>query len=626
MCGIAGIFCPERKTSTIGALIKKSISVLQHRGPDTTSSWIREPRGIALAHSRLAIIDLSSAGSQPMSSPNERYTVTYNGEIYNYIKIRTELKEKGYIFEGTSDTEVLCYSLQEWGIAKTITKLEGMFAIGIYDNIEDEVTLTRDPQGEKPLYYSISNNILYFASELKALTPILTTSISTTSVLEFLDYGYIKAPNTIYSEIDQLTPGQLIKFNRQRTNKSVTKHATNRRNQSHENPTDELDDLINESVKLRLQADVSVGCFLSGGIDSSLTAAIASKHIPNGLKTFSIGFEDPKFDETIYAEEVASKLGTDHTSHILSAQECLSMIPALPGIYDEPFADPSQIPTILVCKLARKSVKVAISGDAGDELFGGYNRHVTAQKWQNAQHIPNPLKKSLAAICSAKPTNGSQKVLKSLIRLLSTNVKPENASAVLAKIGTYLKCDSHDKLYYTIMGRLQTQRIPDTTPHTDALSAFLIKDLNDYLPNNILTKVDRAAMSVSLETRIPLLSSDIISFAHSLSNKYKIRGRETKWILKQVLYRYLPKELFDRPKTGFNIPLSEWLRGPLKEWATFLIEEPIDFQLPAGLNIQSEWEGFLNGDDNSYQLIWNYICLCSWNQTRKQELLQNSCR
>lgn len=604
--------------TNLNLLTENAIQQLSHRGPDFKSVWTNKSNTISLAHSRLSIIDLSESGNQPMASSNGRYMVTYNGEIYNHAAIRSKLENKGYRFKGSSDTEVLCYCFDEWGIRDTINKLEGMYAIGVYDTKEKELSIARDQQGEKPLYYSTSRESIYFASELKALTPNLNITIRTESIKSFLDFGYISAPHTIYNEVNQLQPGEVVTFKSvSEIKKSWPQQSLNQHTQ-HSNIIDKLDLLLNESIALRLKADVKVGCFLSGGIDSSLIAAIASRKTSRNLRTFSIGFKDPKYDESIYANNIASFLETNHTSIILDASDCISVIQDLPTIYDEPFSDPSQIPTALVCKLASKDVKVAISGDAGDELFGGYNRHVTAHTWQKLQYVPKSIRNTLWNLLKPVECGSPSWALNTVLRLLSSNMKRENIEGFSRKIDSLLRCTNPDSLYHEIMGRLNQHSRADHTIGNDALARFLELDQTTYLPNNILTKIDRAAMASSLETRIPLLSPSIINFANTLPNKYKVRGRETKWILKQVLYRYIPKEFFKRPKSGFNIPIANWLRGPLNDWAVSLIEEAPNLPIPIELDLKSDWNGFMSGDNEKYQLIWNYLCLSSWKtaQTR----------
>ena len=611
---------------------------LRHRGPDDDGVWTDGQAGVALLHRRLSIIDLSPAGHQPMTSADGRYVITYNGEIYNFRALRSELEGRGVSFRGHSDTEVMLEAFAVDGIAATVKRLIGMFTIGIWDRRERVLTLVRDRLGIKPLYWAKFDSLFLFGSELKALRahPGWTPRTDRAAVASYMRHSYIPAPHTIYQGVHKLEPGtiltlpwegepQIARFWDART---IARQGLAAPIQGSDGElTDELEARLQDAVKCRMIADVPLGAFLSGGVDSSTVAALMQSAHSGRVKTFTIGFDIPSFDEAAHAAAVARHLGTDHTELTVTAGQALDVIPRLPDMYDEPFADSSQIPTHLVSAMTRQHVTVALSGDGGDELFAGYNRYrLASRRWGGLALLPRPLRHGLAtAIGGISPDRWSR-----LLSILPAGVRPSQIGDKLHKLAAVLALPDGIAAYRRLVtqwepeevmpgsqeykGVLWDSALPKEIP--DVLDQMQLLDLITYLPDDILTKVDRASMAVALEARVPLLDHRVVEFAWRLPHAVKIRGNTGKWLLREVLYRHVPKTLIDRPKMGFSIPLGAWLRSPLRDWAeTFLDERRLrEAGLLDAARVRDYWQQHLHGGRNWEHLIWNVLMLETWRE------------
>jgi asparagine synthase (glutamine-hydrolysing) len=635
MCGIAGYIS---KSPIQHSVLRKMGDAISHRGPDSCGHWYDDNVGIGLAHQRLSIVDLSSAGHQPMVSHSGRLVIIFNGEIYNHLDIRKQLHRS---WAGRSDTEILIEAFDEWGISKTLKKCVGMFAFAVWDKHSKTLTLGRDRFGEKPLYWGMQKNSLIFGSELKSLTkhPDFLGEIDPESVKAFTRFSYVPAPKTIYKKIYKLMPGTTISFDATNLGASPIENiywsATSQIQYGNLNPyrgiedsaINQLDTLLQDSIKSQSIADVPTGAFLSGGIDSSTVVAIYQSQNTQPIKTFSIGFEEAAYNEAHHAKKIANILGTDHTEMIVGSKDVISLIPELSQIYDEPFADSSQLPTLLVSQLARQKVTVSMSGDAGDELFGGYNRYSSINKLNK---VPTPLKKlfsSVARRCSPKQWDYYYNLLfflknskfdlkmfgdkmHKLSELFEYNSDQEIFTRSLSSYGSIDGITKHssDELA-NIKSLWSTFDYLKSHEHT-----MMAIDTLTYLPDDILCKVDRAAMHYSLETRVPFLDHRIFEFAWTLPINFKIKNGNKKWILQQVLKKYLPLSLFDRPKMGFGIPVGYWIQGPLKDWAIDSLDFKnmkedgfynVDF-------VQKIFQEHQSGQRNWGQLIWSIIAFQNW--------------
>ena len=616
MCGIAGIFsCGAFGSEDSMTIVKKMTDQIANRGPDASGYWNDYP--IVLGHRRLSILELSNAGSQPMRSTNERYSIIFNGEIYNHLELRRELESHGFSnnWKGFSDTETLLACIGQWGVKKTLQSLKGMFAFVLWDKTEKRLYLTRDNIGEKPLYWGWAGGDLVFGSELKALRghPNFPKEVCKIALGQYLRFMYVPAPWCIHPGIFKVEPGTLLTISEQppknppnqpiRPGESYGSIDIERywslvedlENQllPVKNELDfinELEDVLTKSVKRQMLSDVPLGAFLSGGIDSSTIAALMQAQSSKAIDTFTVGFEDNAFDESMHAEKVAKHLGTNHNKLTVTDHDALNVIPLIPKLYDEPFADSSQIPTYLVCKAARQYVTVALSGDGGDELFGGYNRYFWGPKiWQYFEHIPFKIRHLLAIITKNTPLSVFEVLTNSYNRFMPGEKQIAHLADKVQRLGIRLSTvRSSDDLYRSLvsewtsdMGVMKDQstfyefgQLDDILPDylvSDTPAWMMAQDMRSYLPDDILCKVDRAAMGVSLETRVPFLDPDVIKLAMEIPTNMKIQGRTGKWILRQVLYKYVPQEIIDRPKAGFSIPLGNWLRTVLREWAEELL-------------------------------------------------------
>lgn len=635
MCGIAGFW----GGLCVSDVAERMSNRLVSRGPDDSGIWIDESNGLALAHRRLSILDLSPAGAQPMVSPCGRYVLVFNGEIYNHHDLRLELEAEGGAFQwrGHADTETLLAGLRHWGVERCLSKLIGMFAFALWDNSERTLFLARDRMGEKPLYYGRSGGAFLFGSELKALTahPSWQGEVDRDVLALFLRFSYVPAPWSIYRGIFKLPPAHFVAItDGGRTVGqpvcywNLAQIAAKGADPSPKSPealTDELEVLLRDAVKRQMAADVPLGAFLSGGYDSTTVAALMQAQSDQPVKTFSIGFHEAGFDEAIYAKKVARHLGTEHTELYVTPQEAMAVIPNLPMIYDEPFSDVSQIPTYLVSQLARKHVTVSLSGDGGDELFCGYNRYVSGYAvWRKLRWLPQPARQALVSLISRAPGH----VLDRVQSWLPQRFQISSLADRLPKLADALAHQDGFSYYRGLVSHAKNPALmvlgahePSTllTQHDQpSLSGLqeqmMFWDMLTYLPDDILTKVDRASMAVSLEVRVPLLDHRLVEFAWRVPTEYKYRDGQGKWLLRQVLYRYVPREMMERPKMGFGVPIEHWLRGPLREWAESLLAEG-RLRQEGYLNpvpIRKMWAEHLSGRRNWQYHLWDVLMFQAW--------------
>lgn len=622
MCGIAGFIDTSlsRSSDALRASAEAMAACLAHRGPDAQGVWVEEKTGIALAHRRLAIIDLSPLGEQPMHSADGRFVIVFNGEIYNFLELRAELEGQGHAFRSSSDTEVMLAAFGAWGIAEALQRFNGMFAFALWDRQERVLYLARDRAGEKPLYYGRLDGTLYFTSELKAIRALAASSlmIDRDALALYLRYSHIPAPYTIYQRLFKLPPGTFLRIPFAadalpepqpywRYLDVVRAGLAAPYAGSDTDAIEELDERLRRAVRLRMIADVPLGAFLSGGIDSSTIVALMQAQSSAPVRTYTIGFDQAEFNEAEHARAVAQHLGTDHTELYATAQDALAVIPLLPALYDEPFADSSQVPTYLVSKLTRQHVTVSLSGDAGDELFGGYWRYqAAAQQWARLQPFPQALRQGAASLLRPLANLGGRyqtalEVLASdarslYLRQLMQARRPQNFVLRAGDLPTILDA------------------LPPISDFPDYIAWMMYVDFVSYLPDDVLVKVDRAGMGVALEGRIPLLDPDLITFAWRLPMRFKLRDGQAKWALRQVLYRYVPRELIERPKMGFGVPLTDWLRGELRDWASDLLDEQRlrahgYFDVNA---VTSLWNDFQRGKPYLQARVWTLLVFQQW--------------
>lgn len=628
MCGITGFLQHDSLSSDeLRARVTAMRDTLTHRGPDDSGTWVDPEAGIALGHRRLSILDLSELGHQPMQSVDKRFVLVFNGEIYNHADLRRDLEQSGHAFRGHSDTEVLLAALQHWGVEATLPKLIGMFALALWDRKQRCLTLARDAVGIKPLYYGWQKGCFFFSSELKALGahPDFSAEIDRAALSSFLHHCYVPAPQTIYRDISKLPPGTWITV-------SATQHggpaswwsmaeAAERGLQepfsgSEEEAVDQLDKKLRDSVGLRMLADVPVGAFLSGGIDSSTVAALMQVQSSRPIRTFSIGFEETGYDEAPHAKAVARHLGTEHTECYITPTEARDVIPRLPLLFDEPFADSSQIPTFLVCQIARRDVTVCLSGDGGDELFCGYDRYAHLKRlWEKVAWCPGPIRRAAGM--------GARLASIFLPRKQRWAMVSELLGAIDgADVYTRFHSHWHDHRSVVLGGHDALRTWPtQRLIHEGALEQQMtFIDAVTYLPDDILVKVDRASMGVSLEARVPLLDQRVVEFAWQLPMSMKVRKGRTKWLLRRVLDRYVPSELIDRPKMGFGVPIDSWLRGPLRDWAETLLDEKRlarEGYFHPG-QIRRKWSEHLSGHANWHYLLWDVLMFQSWLESQAE--------
>jgi len=619
MCGIAG-FVAELNIEDRRKTIKSMTDMIIHRGPDGEGLWIDDNSGVTLGHRRLSIIDLSRAGHQPMSSASERFVISYNGEIYNAGSLKDKMEKEGHVinYRGTSDTEILLEAFEYYGIENTLSFVKGMFAIALYDRQDKKLYLTRDRVGEKPLFYGFINGQFVFASEINCIKcfPGFNSVIDQDAVVQFVHYGYIPAPKTIYKGINKLMPGCVLELSFPYKETKVWPYweliNVARRGESNpfrgsfEEAVEELDRLMTESVKGQMISDVALGAYLSGGIDSASIVSIMNKLDPGKVKTFTIGFEDKKYNEAEFAKDIARHLGTDHTELYVGEKELKDIIPKIPEIYGEPFADSSQIPTYLVSKLAKEKVTVSLSGDAGDELFCGYRTYdKLLPVWSKSDKVPYSIRNAVGSIFM-NMNFGSNKIYRGARCLKCKNIV-EMRDALESKS--------------ILMDKIAGEKTPliDDKHLKGQLGSLLLGDMLHYHPDDILVKVDRAGMAVSLENRIPMLDRDVIEFAFSLPDSYKYDGKVSKKVLKHMLYKYVPEEMMNRPKKGFSVPLTKWLtEGDTAKWASELMNDSkiADLGVLDRNLVLKLWKGFEKGREPS-RFVWNILMLEQWYRSNK---------
>lgn len=637
MCGIVG-WIGRTAESGVCARMRDALS---HRGPDDAGMWSDPDAGVWLAHRRLSVLDLSAFGHQPMSSPSARFVIVFNGEIYNHLSLREALERDGFDFawRGHSDTETLLAGFESWGIRGTVERAVGMFAFAVWDRRSDVLTLGRDRMGEKPLYYGRLGGTFLFASELKALTafPSFNGEIDRDALADFIKLSYIPAPRSIYRGIYKLMPGTLLDVPLNAAVElepspywSLVDVATNGSSAPFAGTETEAIEALRsklvDAVSLQQITDVPIGAFLSGGIDSSMIAALMQAQSSRPINTFTIGFNEEHYDEARHARAVADHLGTGHSELYVSSEEASSVVPHLSRIYDEPFADSSQIPTLLVSQLARQKVTVSLSGDAGDELFGGYNRYFQVRKLLNQ---PAWLRKAMASVLSMAGSNGWQRLYNVVAPMLPTSLRSSNPSAHFSKLASVLQIDTAPEIFGYLISTWPSSGgvVLGGRPSSDIAALWaalaridepehrmMVLDATLYLPGDILCKLDRAAMSVSLETRVPFLDHRVVEFAWSLPLAMKVRDGRGKWLLRQLLYKFVPRELVERPKMGLGVPIGDWLRGSLREWAEDRLTESrlaSDGYLDVA-KVRTMWAEHLSGSyDRQYQL-WNVLMFQEW--------------
>lgn len=660
MCGLVGLY--THHLNGLDALADSARAMsdrIVHRGPDDVGVWCDQEVGIALAHRRLSILDLSPAGHQPMLSASGRYVLAYNGEIYNHLEIRERLtvENRAPAWRGHSDTETLLAAIEAWGLDAALLASAGMFAIALWDNQEKNLQLARDRFGEKPLYYGWIGKAFAFASELKALHAVTgyALRINREALALYMRFCYVPAPRSIHQDIYKLEPGCVLQINgavpaappgpilpgERHAGVSIRRWWSFRYTAAAalDNPIhdeaealDELEQALSNAVKQQSLADVPLGAFLSGGVDSSLIVALMQKQSMQPVKSFTIGFDDPAFDESGHAKAVAQHLGTEHQTLMATSADAQAVIPDLGRIYDEPFADSSQIPTYLVCKAARRHVTVALSGDAGDELFGGYNRYFWGPKiWDKISWLPYPARRAAGALIQTIPADlwdGLSRVMPDRLSAARMGYKVHRLGARLGNI------QGADSLYESLVTEWRdTDAVVRDVPEnpfnviariraempaalTDSRLRMMFKDTLSYLPDDILCKVDRAAMAASLETRVPYLDHAVAELAWRLPMDMKIRGHQGKWALRQVLYKYVPRGLIERPKAGFSIPVGGWLRGPLRDWAEALLDErrliAEGYFNPEP--IRRKWREHLTGRFDHTASLWCVLMFQDWLQ------------
>ncbi len=662
MCGIAGVLQikPSFDGEQLGQLVSSMTDALIRRGPDAGGVWVGTSGRVALGHRRLSILDLSPEGAQPMFSPSKRFSVVFNGEIYNHVEIGQQLRAAGFTFRGHSDTEVLVTAIEHWGVEATLGKLVGMFAFAAWDSQEQDLYLARDRLGEKPLYYGSAGDVFFFCSELKSLRvhPVFTNtlSISPASLSLYLQYGYVPDPHSIYAGVSKLLPGAYLKLScdqdvvgnsslnieklslRQYWNPVSKFNELSGRADKGISPreaVDSLDHLLRQAVSSQMMADVPLGAFLSGGIDSTTVVAAMQSMSNSPIKTFTIGFSQKEFDEATHAAAIARHLKTDHTELYVTPEDCINVVPLMAQVYDEPFADSSQLPTFLVSKLAKSSVTVSLSGDGGDELFCGYNRYFFGRDVERLNDTaPLFLRRVLASVLKSSSATDIYSGLRMLAKVSPKfgSLSGANVTQRMLRLSSALTASSVDEMYkglvacwtnpQEVLSQSNTAAdyeitLPAFGVGTGSIDRFMLTDLLTYLPGDNLVKVDRAAMYHSLETRVPLLDHRLVEYALSLPVSLKYREGSSKWLLRQVLYRYVPRELIERPKMGFSVPIAVWLRSALRGWA----EDLLSVSKLRRSNVFREevvgryWREFLAGRDEHAMRLWAVLMFQAWSET-----------
>ncbi len=647
MCGIAGYVDALGRSSGIElerGLIKMAVA-LSHRGPDDVGYWCDPQVGIGLSHRRLSVVDLSPAGHQPMASENGRYVIAFNGEIYNHLDLRRDLETSGAApsWRGHSDTETLLAALGAWGIKAALKRCVGMFAFALWDRESRTLVLARDRMGEKPLYYGWQGKVFMFASELKALRahPAFRGEVDRDVLTLFLRHNYVPAPYSIYKGIAKLQPGAYLKLAATDSAGVLPRlifywravdaaRQPVREDLDDATAIDELDAGLRRAVGGQMVADVPLGAFLSGGIDSSVVVALMQAQSSRPVKTFTIGFHEKGYNEAGHAHAVAAHLGCEHTELYVTPEQAMAVIPCLPELYDEPFADSSQIPTFLVAQLARQHVTVSLSGDGGDELFGGYNRYFWASRiWRALGPAPHALRAGVARAITRLSPGAWNHLFDAARFAVPSRLRYANPGDKLHKLAEMLAARSPEEVYLYLVSQWKqpADLVPGAAEPPTILtdrrcwaplerfeSRMMYLDQMSYMPDDILVKVDRAAMGVSLETRIPMLDHRLVEFAWQLPMRMKIRDGQGKWLLRQLLYQYVPREMIERPKMGFGVPIDAWLRGPLRDWAEGLLS--VERLAREGYfnpePIRAKWQDHLSGRRNWAYYIWTVLMFQSW--------------
>jgi asparagine synthase (glutamine-hydrolysing) len=640
MCGLAGFLSVRNRGSDeMREIASRMTDAIVHRGPDDSGTWVDSTAGIALGFRRLAIVDLSALGHQPMRSASGRYIIIFNGEVYNHRNLRRELESSGLGFRGHSDTEVILAAFDHWGIQRAVRRFIGMFAIAVWDRSRRELSLIRDRLGIKPLFIYQRDGLVSFGSELKSLLagPEFERTLDTSALTSYLRYLYVPAPQSIFRNVVKLHPGHILTVADPTAPLPDSSPFWSAETAAREGQTAQfsggdaeaiadLEALLTDAVHLRMQADVPLGALLSGGIDSSTVVALMQASADRPVKTFTIGFDQNEFNEAAHARAVAKHLGTDHTELHLTGEDALAVIPRLADMFDEPLADPSQIPTFLVCELARREVTVALTGDGGDELFGGYNRYIQGERLiAGFERWPSLLRRfSASGLTSVSPStwNRMQNTLRPVFpavgrtRLLGEKVH---------KLGDLLRAKSTQAMYRSLLSAWQHPErlvvdgatdVADSEVERNAqfalIERMMLADQTSYLPDDLLAKVDRASMAVSLEARVPILDHRVVEFSWRLPRKFKVRDGRGKWILREILYKHVPRALVDREKMGFSVPLAQWLGGPLRDWAgDLLLSRETEGFLRRAV-VEREWDRFLGGDLTNAAGIWAVVMFRAW--------------
>lgn len=648
MCGIAGFIAvaPKSGTEEVARLVRMT-DAIANRGPDDSGMWLSPDSKVALGQRRLSIIDLSPAGHQPMPSASGRYVTTYNGEIYNFGALRAwvEVEDPYIVWRGHSDTEVMLAVFDRLGVVEGLKKLNGMFAMAVWDRTERKLTLARDRMGEKPLYYGRMGSSVLFGSELKALQahPDFDATVDREAVALFLRYSYIPAPRSIWAGVSKLPAAHFVEISESGEIGRPEAYwdfshvaAAGAANPVEATPalTDEIETLLTDAVGLRMAADVPLGAFLSGGVDSSLVVSLMQAQSAKPVRTFTVGFHDRDFNEAEHAKAVANHLGCEHTELYVSAADALAVVPDLPSMWDEPFADSSQIPTFLVSRMTREAVTVSLSGDGGDELFGGYTRYVSAMSmWGRTERMPAFVRTALAAGLT-NPT--IVRSLSAAAGLLPSRHRPMALQERIPKIGQLMRESGPEGVYRRLVSQIpDPERFmagPDTRgvldqdapEFADFRQTMMYMDTMTYLPEDIMTKVDRASMAVSLEGRAPFLDHRVVEAAWRLPMSVKIRDGVGKAILRDILYRHVPREMIERPKMGFAIPIAEWLTGPLRDWAEDLLDETRlkrEGFLDAAA-VRDLWDAHCSGRVQAHKPLWNILMFQAWWDAQQRSSVQ----
>jgi len=646
MCGIAGVLTtPDVRADARRSTVERMTAALAHRGPDDVGYWADEAAGVALGFRRLSIIDLSPAGHQPMGSASGRFTMVFNGEVYNFQELRRELEQHGVRFRGHSDSEVMLAAFERWGFEPAVRRFIGMFAIAVWDHERRALHLVRDRLGKKPLFVFARPGTIAFGSELKALVavPGFDGELNRDAVAAYLRYLYVPAPLCIYRYATKVLPGHIVTVTDPArplpaptpywsVEEVARRGLADPFSGSEGEAVQELDRLLGDAVELRLQADVPLGALLSGGIDSSTVVSLMRERARGPVRTFTIGFDQPEYDEAPSAAAVAAHLGTEHTALHVSGADALAVVPRLPMLFDEPFADPSQIPTFLVCELARRHVTVALTGDGGDELFAGYNRYTQGRRLLDAlRRVPRAARRPVAAALAGVSADSWERASGMVRTLWPALPGGPSPGGKLAKLAPVVDADSAAAMYRALVSAWQEpkalvhggaepagtlERIVSADEPSDLLDRMMLADQATYLADDLLAKVDRASMAVSLEARTPLLDHRVVEFSWRLPRSLKVRGRSGKRLLRQVLYRRVPAALVDRPKMGFSVPIAAWLRGPLRGWGEDLLSEE---RLRRGgvlraAPVRDAWAELQGGRAERALGIWAVLMFQAWQE------------